>query len=42
MKEASIGQMARLNRLSEANVRLYDKAGIFFTHAGMRKMDTIL
>lgn len=29
MKELSIGQMARLNGLSEQTLRLYDKAGLF-------------
>ena len=29
MKELSIGQMARLNGLSEQALRLYDKAGLF-------------
>ena len=29
MKELSIGQMARLNGLSEQTLRLYDRAGLF-------------
>ena len=29
MKELSLGQMARLNGLSEQTLRLYDKAGLF-------------
>lgn len=40
VKKMTIGQMAKMNHISEQTLRLYDREGLLSPLGGMRKTDT--
>uniref|UniRef100_UPI0032613F7C MerR family DNA-binding transcriptional regulator n=1 Tax=Clostridium sp. NkU-1 TaxID=1095009 RepID=UPI0032613F7C len=40
VKKMTIGEMAKINHISEQTLRLYDREGLFSPYTGMRKPDT--